>query len=640
MYNKKFYFLISVFILLSLTFSSCSKNQKPQKKFDTKPVSIKQFDTPPGADANVTAELGGNGFKGEGWISNEKYNIIGDTKATKGGSIIFSLNEFPVTLRIVGQNSNNYFRLLIEKVVYETLLDLDPYTQEYIPRLATHWKISDDKKEFKFRINPEARWADGKPVTAEDVIATWKLYTDPAILDPAMNEIFSSYEQPVAESKYIVSVKSKIINFQQFYFFSLALRILPAHYISNLPGKEFLEKYQFSFIPGSGPYIVAEKDIIKGQSLMIRRRSDYWADSYKFNKGLNNFDLIRFEVVQDPTLEFEKFKKGDIDVIAVRSASTWNDKLNLEETTRGLIVKKRIFNEFPANMQGFAFNTRKAPFDDIRIRKAFIYLFDREKFNEKFFFNSYSLINSFFPNTIYENPANPKLKYNFDSAAALLKEAGWAEKNSNGYLVKNGKVFEVELPFLKGMDKYLTVYQEDLKKAGIKLNLKEIDFPTVQKLGNDLNFIILPVSYENPLIPNPESYMTSKTANEKNTLNTDGLKDKKIDELIEKYAVTFDMNERIKIIREIDFIACNYFDYIFMWSPNYQRIAFQNKFGYPECILDRIDDYKSIFNLWWNDPERAAEYDIAYQDKTKTLPVSDVDNKFWMTVKDKTEQKK
>ena len=532
MFKKNLYYFILFISFFSFIFISCSKSHKPQKKFDTAPVSIKQFDTPPGADPSVPADKGGSGFKGEGWQTIENYNVIGDSKATKGGSLIFSLAEFPVTLRTIGQNANNYFRLLMEKIVYETLLEVEPITQDYIPRLATHWKISDDKKEFKFRINPDARWADGKPVTSEDVIATWKLYTDPSILDPAINEIFLNYEQPVAESKYIVSVKSKIINFQQFYFFSLALKILPAHYISNLTGKEFLEKYQFSFIPGSGPYIVAEKDIVKGQSLMVRRRSDYWAESYKFNKGLNNFDLIRFEVVQDPTLELEKFKKGEIDIIAVRSSSIWNEKLEYDDVKRGLVVKKRVFNESPTNIQGIVFNTRKAPFDDIKIRKAFIYLFDRHKFNEKFFFNSYSMINSFFPNTVYENPANPKLSFNIDSAAALLKEAGWADKNSNGYLVKNGKVFEVELPFTKGMDRFLTIYQEDLKKVGIKLNLKEIDMPTIQKLSNDLNFIILPVSFENPVIPNPESYMTSKSADEKNTFNMDGMKDKEIDKLI------------------------------------------------------------------------------------------------------------
>jgi microcin C transport system substrate-binding protein len=637
---KKYIVYLFILLIFAVISTNCNRSQKPQKKFNTEPISIKQFNIPPGADPSVSAEMGGAGFKGEGWQSNENYNTIGDPKSVKGGSLIMSLNEFPVTLRTIGQNTNSYFRVILERMLYETLLGLDPVTQDYTPFLATHWKISDDKQEFKFRLNPDARWADGNPVTSEDVIATWKLYTDPEIIDPTMNEIFSRYEQPIAESKYIFSIKSKILEFQQFWFFSLAFKVLPAHYINNISGKEFLEKYQFKFIPGSGSYIVEEKDISKGQSIMFRRRSDYWAESMKFNKGLNNFDLIRFDVVQDPTLELEKFKKGEIDVLSIRSSSTWNDKLNFDDMKRGLMAKKRVFNETPGQLQGIVFNTRKAPFDDIRIRKAFIYLFDREKFNQKFFYNSYTMIYSFFPGSVYANPSNPVLKYNIDSAVALLKDAGWTEKNSRGYLVKNGKEFSVELPFIKGSDKYLTVFQEDLKKVGIKLDLKELDFQTIMKLGNERNFLMLPVGWENLLVPNPDVSMSSESADQIGTSNWDGMKDLKIDELIKKYAITFDKNERIKIIREIDFIATNKFDYILQWYPDCQRIAFQNKFGYPECILERTENFKSIMNLWYNDPEKAAEYDLAFQDKNKTLVTGEVDNKYWLQIKEKEEQKR
>jgi microcin C transport system substrate-binding protein len=622
-----------IFILIFAVIAINCSHKKPYKKFDTKPVSIKQYDTPAGTDPNVPAELGGAGFKGDGWESNENYNTIGDTKAVKGGSLIMSLNEFPATLRTIGQNSNSYFQEILSRTIYEAMLDFDPVTQDYIPCLATHWKISDDKKEFKFRLNPDARWADGMPVTSEDVIASWKLYTDPQIIDPSLNEIFSKYEQPVAESKYIISVKAKEINFQQFWYFSIEFKILPAHYIKDTSGKDFLEKYQFKFVPGSGPYCITEKDITKGQSIMFRRRSDYWAEDLKFNKGKNNFDLIRFDIIQDRKLELEKFKKGEIDVLNVNSSVTWNEKLNSDDIKRGLMVKKRVFNEFPCQMQGIVFNSRKAPFDDIKIRKAFIYLFDREKFNQKLFFNSYSMINSFFPGSVYANPSNPVMKFNIDSAVILLKESGWFEKNSEGYLLKNGKELNIELPFLKGMDRYLTIYQEDLKKAGIKLELKEIDFPTLIKLGNERTFLMLPFAWNNLLVPYPESFMSSESANQTGSSNWSGMKNEVLDKLINEYAVAFDKNERIKLIRKIDFIAVNNFSYIFQWYSDYQQLAYQNKFGYPECILGRFDDFRSILSLWYNDPEKCAEYDEAFQDKNKTLVTGDMDDKYWLKIK-------
>ncbi|MFA5405529.1 MAG: ABC transporter substrate-binding protein, partial [Ignavibacteria bacterium] len=317
------FLIISIFI-----FSGCGKGEKPKKKFDTKPVSIKQFDTPPGADPSVSAELGGNGFKGEGWTTNTDYNILGNPKAVKGGSLIMSMRDFPATLRIIGKDFNSYFNVMSEGMMYESLLDEDPVTGEYIPRLATHWKISDDKMTFKFRINPDARWADGKPVVAEDVIATWSLIVDPGMLDVYMSELFNTYEKPVAESKYIVSIKSKQMNWRQFAYITTGIKILPAHIIGNITGKDFIEKYQFEFIPGSGPYIVDKNEIKKGQSIMIRRRSDYWGEKERFAVGLYNFDLVRFVSTPDETLEFERFKKGEIDVYIVNRAQFWAEKFD------------------------------------------------------------------------------------------------------------------------------------------------------------------------------------------------------------------------------------------------------------------------------------------------------------------------
>jgi microcin C transport system substrate-binding protein len=629
-------------ILLAFLFGlqGCSKSGKPKKKFDTTPVSIKQFDTPPGADPSVSAELGGKGFKGEGWTTKTDYNIAGNPKAVKGGSLIMSMKDFPATLRIIGKDFNSEFNTMAEEMAYEPLVGRDPVTGDYTPRLATHWKISDDKMTYKFRINPDARWADGKPVTSEDVVTTWKLSVDPGILDAYYNELYNTYETPVAESKYIVSVKSKQMNWRQFVYFANSMKILPAHIIGNLSGKDFLEKYQFEFIPGSGAYIVDKNEIKNGQSVMIRRRSDYWGEKEKFATGLFNFDLVRFEVIPDEAMEFEKFKKGETDVYIVARAQFWAEKFDFDEFKRGVINRKRIFNETPAGSSGLALNMRKPPFDDIRIRKAFAFLYDRDKFNEKLFFKAYEPIDSYFPGTVYENPLNPKIRYNFDSAQRLLTEAGWKDKNKEGYLIRDGKLLEVDLPFMKGMDRYFTIYQEDLKKAGIKINLKEIDMTTMFKLGNERNFKIIPINFSGLQIPNPENSLESGAADQAGSTNWPGIKNKRIDELCKDYDTSFSVDMRLKILREIDMLACNEFGIVFGWYPPYQRVAFQNKFGFPDGIIAR--DFNVISTLpymWFNDPEKALEYDAVVLDKNKTLPKGDEDNKYWQNLKEKKNAK-
>lgn len=639
--KTKYFFAFIILLISSLLIVGCSsKKDKQKKQIDTKPISVKQFDTPPGADPSVPADKGGKGFTGEGWETLTNYNLLGDSTAVKGGNFTMSFPDFPGTLRTVGKDANSYVNSMMESMIYESLVQLDPVTEEYMPYLATHWKVSEDKKQFWFRINPEARWADGKPVVAEDVVATWKLQVDPGILEAYSNILYGSYEEPVAESKYIVSVKTKQLNWRQFLYFAASMRILPSHYIGNLKGSEYLEKYQFELIPGTGPYAILKEDIKKGQSVTLKRRSDYWAEKERFNIGLNNFDVVKFEVIPDESLTFERFKKGDLDVYAVSRAQWWAERFNFDEANRGIILRRKIYNENPNGVQGLVFNMRKPPFDDIRIRKAITYLWDRDKFNEKLFFNSYLPIYSYFPGSQYENPNNPKIKFNLDSAKALLADAGWVEKNSDGYLVKAGKVFELDLPFDGGpsQERYLTVFQEDLKKVGIKLNLKQIDGSTRFKLGNERNFSILVTAWTGLRIPNPESSLKSNTADQPNTTNWPGIKDKRIDELCDQYNVAYDKKERVKIIREIDGIACSYFGYGFGWYGPFVRIAFHNKFGFPQWIIGRTTDYYlAIPVMWWYDPEKAAEYDAALKDPNKKLETGEIENKYWMKVKEQEE---
>ncbi len=622
-------FIVTCFLI------SCGKT-KQTRIFNTEPVSIKKYDTPPGADPNVPAELGGEGFTGEGWETKTEFNTIGNPDAIKGGSIILAIPDFPPTLRMEGKDANSYVNYLIKyQLSYEGLLGLDPVTEEFIPELATHWKISDDKREYTFRINPDARWADGKPVVAEDVIASWKLLVDPGILSPYTNILFGKYEEPVAVSKYIVKVKTKELNWRQFLYFGASMRIMPAHLIGNLTGAEYLEKYQFEFIPGSGPYIIDEKDIRKGQSLGLRRRNDYWAEDAKQNIGKFNFDFIRFDVVTDRRIEFEKFKKGEIDLIDLTGISkidNWRELEKYEKYKQGLLLRREIYNQYPSGLRGICFNMRKPPFDDIRLRKAIAHLFNRTKIIEKLYYDMPAILDSYYANSVYENPNNPKIRYDYDIAQQLLSEAGWTEKNADGYLVKDGKIFELDLPFgHPALERFLTIFQEDLKNAGIKLNLRQVDGTTSFKIGNERNFSAIYTAWGGLVFPNPESSFGPGTADQPNSTNWSGVKDARIDTLCIKYNISFDRDERIKIIQEIDYILCNLQPYALAWYYPAQRVAFANKFGYPQGYLSRTEDVTdAIPTYWFNDPDKALEYDKALKDKSIVLEQGEIVNKYWL----------
>src|SRR5215470_8797452 len=373
-----------------------------------------------GADPSVPAEQGGKGFKGEGWQTNTDYELIGDPRAVRGGTYREYQPDFPNTLRLNGPEANTVLNSMIGSMVYETLLTLHPNSLDYMPALATHWQVSPDKLTYRFRLDPNARWSDGQPVVAEDVVATWSLMMDKGLQDPMEALVFGKFEKPVAESKYIVRVKSKDLNWRNFLYFSQALPILPAHVLKDVDGAAYVKNYNFKLLPGSGPYEIKEADVAKGKSITIRRRMNYWGESLRRNVGQNNFDQIVETVVRDQKLAVEMFKKGDLDFYPV-SAREWVEEFgNLDRLDQGVIQKRKVYNELPLGTLGLAFNTRKPPYDDIRLREALAHLLNRPLIIEKLFYKEYAPIDSYYAGSPYENPNNPKITYDPQLAVKLL----------------------------------------------------------------------------------------------------------------------------------------------------------------------------------------------------------------------------
>ena len=560
------------------------------------------------SDSTVSPEQGGEGFTGEGWITNMNYNTIGNPNAVKGGSIVLPLQDFPVTFRVVGEYANYYWNYIFYyELGYESLLGLDPVTLDDIPRLATHWWISEDKKEFKFRINPKARWSDGMPVTTEDVIATWKLLVDPGIRSPYTNELFQGFDMPIAESKYIVSVKTKDLDWRMFKYFS-QISLLPAHVIGGLTGDQFLNMFDFEYVPGSGPYALDPNNVVDGKSITLTRRNDYWGYNEPWNKGKFNFDQIKFELVKGS--EFEAFLNGNIDIVDLTTVSKIRDWKKLDSDNSRTILRKEVFNKYPSGVRGICFNMRKPPFDDVNIRKALSYLYDRERFINELYDGYPKPEDSYWDNSEYANPSNPKVRYNPEEAKKYLLKSGWSSKNSDGYLEKNGKTLEAEITYgSPTLTKFLTYYQEDCKKAGIKIKLKLLDISDSYINGSEREFQMIVAAWGGLLFPNPVSSFGSESADELYSTNWAGVKNTRIDQLCNEYTISFDKTRRVEIVREIDGILADLQPYALSWYYPAQRLALYNKFGYPESILSKFGDLMDDIPVYWYcNPENSIDH--------------------------------
>ena len=300
------------------------------------------------------------------------------------------------------------------------------------------------------------------------------------------------------------------------------------------------------------------------------------------------------------------------------------------------IQRYRVFTDGPAGTWGYYFNTRKPPFDDIRVRKAFAHLLDRSSIISKLLYDEYTPSNSWYGNSVYEYPGNEKISYDPEEAARLLADAGWTSRNADGILTKNGRPFVVELPIVKPLEQFVTPFKQTAKEAGIDVEIKYVDGNTLSENMMERNFSFVVGNYGGLVFPNPESSLKGELADRTHTNNVTGFKNAEVDEMIERYALTFEQAERVNIIRKIDSIVTAQHLIAFWWHPKGIRVAAWNRFGMPEGILGKNtqvgDQDLPIMTGWWLDPAKNAAMEEAMKNGSSVPGEQGVIvNRFWKT---------
>jgi len=574
-------------------------------------------DTPPGALPEVPAWLGGAGFEeladSLGWETRLDYPLDTDSSATPGGKIRISIAEYPATLRSEGKDSATAFQQMMITACYESLLRINTTDLGYQPELASHWRVvftPDGGQELWFRINPEARWQTGQRITAEDVAASWRLKVDEGLLRLGDAVIYREFSAPEVVSPYLVKTSTRKRSWRMLAEFATEMRIYPAHIIGSLTGRQYMERFQNSPLPGSGRYLVREQDLRQGLSLTLTRVADYWDRANPRKKGEWNFHQIKFVVIGDDNLAREMTKKGELDLLVVSEAKYWVRELlpeRVQQLDRGWMVKRKVFNDQPNGLQGFVFNTREAPFSDLRLRKAFAELMDRQTLIDKLFYRQYEHNDSYYPGGVYENPLNPKVRHAPEEAIQLLKQAGYTRVDRDGVRMNAAGQrldFELMSPENPATERLLTVIQEQLMKGGVRVSLKPTTFTTRVKMLNDRNFKIYYGAWTGGLFPDPRSSWHSEFALGPDTGNHPGVMDRSIDSLCMVYDITYDQAERVRQIQAIDRRLMDGYYVSHAWHGPYSRFIYWNKYGMPAAVLSRTGDYRDLIRLWWYDPVR------------------------------------
>lgn len=528
--------------------------------------------------------------------------------AEPGGEIVIFPGQSPKSFNYY--LDNNSFSQQFFGLMYETLLSRDSITLDYVPALADRWTVSDDKKVFTFHIDSKARWSDGKPVTAHDVKWTFETIMDEKHLTGVHKVALEAFETVEAVDDATVRFTAKYVHWRNL---SAAggLDILPRHVFQ---GKDF-NLINFEFPVVSGPYALGEHE--EKVQVVLKRREDWWQRQRKSTLGSYNFAAIRFRFYGERENAFEAFRRGDVDLYAVYTSRIWVKQTDGEAFRKHWIVKQKISNYNPVGFQGFAMNSRRAPFDDVRIRKAMALLLDREKMNERLMHSQYFLHKSYYEN-LYdpEHPCpNTVVPFDPEAARALLREAGWTVNPKTGLLEKGGEPFRIKfLTRSASSDKFLAVYSQDLKAVGIELQSDRKDWAAWVRDMDTFNYQMTWAAWGSSIFADPEGMWHSDEATRESGNNITGFQSHRVDALIEKQRTEFDLEKRNEIVREIDRILFDAHPYALLWNIDYTRLLYWNKFGTPDWVLSKYGDERAAVAYWWYDPDAEADLKSARKD--------------------------
>lgn len=514
-------------------------------------------------------------------------------------------------------------------LIYDTLtrhsLD-EPFTEYGL--LAEKIEVAPDHSWVRFYLRPQARFHDGKAVTAADVVFTFDaLMKDGA---PQYKAYYADVAKATAEDTQRVRFDFKRNNNRELPLILGQLPVLPKHWWSN---REF-NKGNLEMPLGSGPYKVA--DVAAGRSIRYERVKDYWGNDLAVNRGFYNFDSILIDYYRDTTVALEALKAGQFDYWLEISAKNWASAYDVPAVKDGRLRKEEIANHNPTGMQGFVFNIRRPLFQDLRVREALGLLFDFEWTNKQLFNGAYTRTRSYFENSELAAsglPSSEELKILeplraklapkvFNSAFEvprsdasgiireqqrrayqLLQEAGWKIVDDK-MVDADGK--PVSLEFLLAQtdfERVLLPYKRNLADLGIELVIRRVDVSQYINRLRSRDFDMIVGGFGQSSSPGNEQreYWHSSSADNPGSRNFIGLKDPAVDSLVEGLINADSRQSLVAHTRALDRVLLAGHYVIPNWHIKTWRVAYWDRLQHPEAT----PLYDVGLMTWWAKPELA-----------------------------------
>lgn len=514
-------------------------------------------------------------------------SALANPSAPVGGTLLGTFGSEPATLNPI--SSTDLYARNVHRLVMDTLMKRNIDTYEYEPAMAEKVEVSKDNMVFTFTLREGLVFSDGKPVTAEDVKFSFDVIFDDKWQTAHLRPYYDAIEKAEVIDARTIRFTAKRPYFET--FSSICdIFIAPKHVYGNAEKGRKMNKT----LTGSGPYKL--KEYRQGHSLVLERNPSYWGYSNEAEKGKYNFAQIRYRFDGEENLILERLKKGELDFSGI-SSEAFHKKTD-GKPWGGTLLKKKVENREPKSYGYVGWNLTKDLFKDKKVRRALAMLMNREEMNQKFRYGMSMLATGpWYQQSEYANPKVKAIPFDPKAAAKLLADAGWKDSNKDGVLDKNGQAFEFTLlnPS-KDVQKYFVMYQEDLKKAGIKMNIQLIEFSALLKSLDDAKFDAFAMAWGGGNVDhNPKQiwHSDSRAAGGSNRI---GYSNPEVDKLIDEGIATLDKAKRIKIYQKIYELIADDAPYLFLFNDRYALYGINKRIGQ---VRDTYG-YEIGSRYWWH----------------------------------------
>ena len=511
----------------------------------------------------------------------------------------------------------------------------EPFTAYGLVAETMEWPA--DRAWVIFNLRPEARWHDGTPITADDVVWSFETLVEKGM--PFYRYYYSAIDSAEALNTHRVRFNFKESGNQELPLITGQLPVLPKHYWAS---RDFSATTLDPPL-GSGPYRIQKFEA--GRYIVQERVTDYWGANLPVRRGMNNFDIIRTEYFRDATPIRLALKAGDIDFRLENQSKAWADDYNVAVVDKGLLNKEMVPHRQPTGMQAFVMNTRRTLFQDPRVRQALGYAFDFEWSNRTLFNGQYTRTTSYFsnselassglpegselallehyrgriPDTVFNQAfripvtdGSGRPRENLRKATALLKSAGWSVRDLKLINEATGVPFRFEvLLSSKAFERIVLPYTQNLKLLGIEAKIRLVDRTQYMERYRQKDFDMLVAVWGQSETPGNEQreYWGSDAADSVGSRNLAGIKDPVVDELIE-LLVKSDSREQLNVrTRALDRVLLWGHYVVPHWHIRADRVLYWDKFSRPATPV-RSGVMRS---RWWYDTQKAAALEQARQ---------------------------